>query len=151
MSLYTSSATTPTSMPTASSSTAPVTFNPASSSSAGTGRNGESKQSPLRSITSKSGFVYPPIWSFPPFFTSVPVLPHGNSLPWSPEREREDRADGSRLQPNPSTLSHQLGLWTNLVLNWARHERIWEINVDTPDPPEVFMNRTINRMSPLIS
>lgn len=50
-----------------------------------------------------------------------------------------------RLQPNPSTLSHQIDLWTTLVLNWARHARIWEINVDSPDPPEVFVNKSINR------
>jgi hypothetical protein len=52
-----------------------------------------------------------------------------------------------RLQPNPATLSHQLGLWTTLVLNWAKHNRVWEINTDAIDAPEVFVNKSIDRES----
>jgi ESCRT-II complex subunit VPS25 len=52
-----------------------------------------------------------------------------------------------RLQPNPSTLSHQLGLWTTLVLNWARFSRVWEVNTDSPQPGDVFVNKTIGRES----
>ncbi|ORX34044.1 ESCRT-II complex subunit-domain-containing protein [Kockovaella imperatae] len=78
----------------------------------------ENPPTPLRAITSASGFVFPAIWSFPPFFT---------------------------LQPNPSTLSHQLTLWTNLVLSWAAHERMFMLNCDSPEPGQVFHNKSIKR------
>ncbi|CDZ96274.1 Uncharacterized conserved protein [Phaffia rhodozyma] len=57
----------------------------------------------LSAWTSSSGYVFPPIWSFPPFFTQ---------------------------QPNPETCQHQTNLWTNLILSWARFHRVFEIAVD---------------------
>lgn len=33
------------------------------------------------------------------------------------------------------------------MLNWARHSRVWEINVDSPDSPDVFVNKGISRES----
>ncbi|EAL18636.1 hypothetical protein CNBJ0610 [Cryptococcus deneoformans B-3501A] len=80
----------------------------------------EMAPTPLRSHKSASGFEYPAMWSFPPFFT---------------------------LQPNPQTLAHQLQLWRRLVLDWSRHERVFEMNTDSTgkDVLEVFENRTINR------
>lgn len=75
---------------------------------------------PLRPITSSSGFIYPAIWSFPPFFT---------------------------LQPNTQTLAHQLNLWTNLILNWAKFERVWRVDTEGVEPGEVFSNRSIQRES----
>ncbi|KAL7419202.1 hypothetical protein Q5752_006039 [Cryptotrichosporon argae] len=71
---------------------------------------------PLKPVTSPSGFTYPAIWSFPPFFT---------------------------LQPNPATRMHQLELWAALVLGWARHERVFAINAD--DGAAVFANAAISR------
>lgn len=57
----------------------------------------------------------------------------------------------SRLQPNPSTLAHQLDLWASLVLSWARTERVWEVNCDATDGGgEVFWNRSISRTFPAI-
>lgn len=45
-----------------------------------------------------TSYIYPPVWSFPPFFTP---------------------------QPNPSTHAHQLSLWTDLVLSFCRFHRIF--------------------------
>ncbi|WVF69602.1 hypothetical protein IAT40_004380 [Kwoniella sp. CBS 6097] len=76
-----------------------------------------SVQTPLRPIKSASGFEYPAIWSFPPFFT---------------------------LQPNPTTQAHQLELWRALVLRWAKHERVFEVNTDGENGG-VFENKGIKR------
>ncbi|OCF30405.1 ESCRT-II complex subunit VPS25 [Kwoniella heveanensis CBS 569] len=75
-------------------------------------------QTPLRPVKSASGFEFPAIWSFPPFFT---------------------------LQPNPTTQAHQLELWRALVLRWAKHERVFEVNTDGDDPGGVFDNKGIKR------
>lgn len=64
-----------------------------------------------------------------------------------PSNSTEGSELTDRLQPNPTTLSHQLGLWTTLTLNWARHGRVWEVNVDSPQPGEVFVNKSIGRKS----
>ncbi|WVR04781.1 hypothetical protein IAU60_001793 [Kwoniella sp. DSM 27419] len=72
---------------------------------------------PLRPVKSPSGFEFPAIWSFPPFFT---------------------------LQPNPSTLTHQLEMWRSLVLRWAKHDRIFEVSVDG-ELGAVFENKGIKR------
>ncbi|WVQ75785.1 hypothetical protein IAR50_005418 [Cryptococcus sp. DSM 104548] len=74
----------------------------------------------LRPIKSAGGFEFPAMWSFPPFFT---------------------------LQPNPQTLAHQLVLWRRLLLDWARHERVFEVNVDSADKDllGVFENKSIGR------
>ena len=50
-------------------------------------------------------------------------------------------------QPNPATHAHQLKLWSELVLSWARHERVFVVNVDSPEPGEVFGNKAIGRES----
>ncbi|CAK9785673.1 ESCRT-II complex, vps25 subunit [Cutaneotrichosporon oleaginosum] len=73
---------------------------------------------PLRSSATKSGYVLPAIWSFPPFFT---------------------------LQPNPSTQAHQLTLWSEIILGWAKHDRVFSVNADSPEPGEVFTNGKIQR------
>ncbi|EKD02948.1 hypothetical protein A1Q2_02779 [Trichosporon asahii var. asahii CBS 8904] len=72
----------------------------------------------LRPTTSPTGFERPGIWSFPPFFT---------------------------IQPNPTTQQHQLALWTELVLAWAKHDRVFSVNADSPEPGDVFNNKTIGR------
>jgi hypothetical protein len=36
-------------------------------------------------------------------------------------------------------------------LNWAKHNRIWDINTDAIDAPEVFVNKSIDRESAIIS
>ncbi len=49
------------------------------------------------------------------------------------------------IQPNPATLAQQLNLWTALVMSWAKHERVFEVNCDAVDGGgEVFFNRSIN-------
>ncbi|KAI5451166.1 hypothetical protein NCC49_002042 [Naganishia albida] len=75
----------------------------------------------LRSVTAPSGYVFPAIWSFPPFFT---------------------------LQPNPQTFAHQIGLWTQLLLSWAKFHRVFTLDagaVDGGDCRDVFHNSAINR------
>nr|XP_019046965.1 ESCRT-II complex subunit VPS25 [Kwoniella bestiolae CBS 10118]OCF25895.1 ESCRT-II complex subunit VPS25 [Kwoniella bestiolae CBS 10118] len=84
----------------------------------GTSSSSGAVNTPLTPITSESGFEYPAIWSFPPFFT---------------------------LQPNPSTLSHQLELWRALILRWARHERVFKVNTDSGEAGGVFENKRIKR------
>ncbi|WRT64603.1 uncharacterized protein IL334_001536 [Kwoniella shivajii] len=99
-----------------SSSTPSLSQNYSSPYSRNSDSNG-TVNTPLRPIKSESGFEFPAIWSFPPFFT---------------------------LQPNPSTLSHQLELWRTLVLKWAKHERVYEVNVDG-EVGGVFDNKKIKR------
>ncbi|ODN87735.1 ESCRT-II complex subunit VPS25 [Cryptococcus wingfieldii CBS 7118] len=84
------------------------------------GQGSSAPPTSLRPIKSASGFEFPAMWSFPPFFT---------------------------LQPNPQTLAHQLLLWRNLFLEWARHERVFEVNVDSAgkDVLGVFANKGIGR------
>lgn len=33
------------------------------------------------------------------------------------------------------------------MLNWARFSRVWEVNTDSPQPGDVFVNKTIGRES----
>ncbi|KAJ9108064.1 hypothetical protein QFC20_003633 [Naganishia adeliensis] len=75
----------------------------------------------LRSVTAPSGYVFPAIWSFPPIFT---------------------------LQPNPQTFAHQISLWTQLLLSWAKFHRVFTLDagaVDGGDCRDVFHNSAINR------
>lgn len=73
----------------------------------------------LSSITSPSGYVFPPIWSFPPFFTP---------------------------QPNAATHAHQTTLWTALILSWARWHRVFELRAaDDSTLAAVFENKAIKR------
>lgn len=51
----------------------------------------------------------------------------------------------NRIQPNPTTQQHQLALWTELVLAWAKHDRVFSVNADSPEPGDVFNNKTIGR------
>ncbi|WVN87288.1 uncharacterized protein L203_102466 [Cryptococcus depauperatus CBS 7841] len=90
------------------------------SSGSGLQSTEEASPTPIQPWTSSSGFEFPAIWSFPPFFT---------------------------LQPNPSTLARQLEIWRSLLLAWARHERVFEVNADSTgkDVLQVFENREINR------
>lgn len=51
----------------------------------------------------------------------------------------------ARIQPNPATQQHQLALWTELVLAWAKHDRVFTVNADSPEPGDVFNNKAIGR------
>ena len=52
-----------------------------------------------------------------------------------------------RLQPNLTTQAHQVELWSKLVLDWARAERVFTVDVDAAggDLGEVFENKAIKR------
>lgn len=53
--------------------------------------------------------------------------------------------DAPRIQPNPVTQQHQLALWSELVLAWARHDRVFAVNAESPDPGDIFANKAIGR------
>ncbi|KAK9479660.1 ESCRT-II complex subunit-domain-containing protein [Lipomyces japonicus] len=73
---------------------------------------------PSSSSTSSSGFAFPSIYSFPPFFTK---------------------------QPNHQTWSSQLSLWSDLILAYCRYNRIWRVDLNTAIEWDLFNNRDINR------
>ncbi|GAA5877022.1 hypothetical protein JCM8547_007494 [Rhodosporidiobolus lusitaniae] len=74
--------------------------------------------SPTSSPSSPS-FLYPSLFSFPPFFTR---------------------------QPNPTTWSHQLAQWTTLLLAWCRFTRTWRVELtDERCMREPLRNERINR------
>ncbi|KAL7409861.1 ESCRT-II complex subunit-domain-containing protein [Mrakia frigida] len=112
------------SMSAASSSQAYQPSSPSSSSFQPPAASSSSSLQPPSSMTSftspSTGYIFPPIWSFPPFFTQ---------------------------QPNPQTLLHQTSLWTSLLLSWARFHRVFNLNSEDPPDlmPEVCFNRRINR------
>lgn len=81
---------------------------------------------PLRPVTDVNGFVFPAIWSFPPFFTFVPDSAAALTL-------KLMRSTSYRLQPNAQTFSHQLGLWTSLFLSYCKFYRVFTIDVTAED------------------
>ncbi|GAA6035356.1 hypothetical protein JCM8097_008830 [Rhodosporidiobolus ruineniae] len=73
----------------------------------------------LLPTSSSSGFLFPSLFQFPPFFTR---------------------------QPNPATWSHQLTQWTTLVLAWCRFHRIFRLDLsDETCSREPFNNDRIKR------
>ncbi|GAB7365526.1 hypothetical protein MBLNU230_g6599t1 [Neophaeotheca triangularis] len=62
-------------------------------------------------------FTFPTYTSFPPFYT---------------------------LQPNITTRARQLTLWSQLVLSYCSHHRIFRLPLSSL-PPDLFTNRTISR------
>lgn len=74
---------------------------------------------PLSSPT--SGFLFPSIYSFPPFFTK---------------------------QPNPQTWSHQLSQWIQLILAYCKFTKTSEFNAisnQLVNDSELFNNKAIKR------
>ncbi|TKA55469.1 hypothetical protein B0A53_02395 [Rhodotorula sp. CCFEE 5036] len=73
----------------------------------------------LRPTVDSSGFTFPSLYSFPPFFTR---------------------------QPNPATWNHQLAQWQQLVLAYARYNKLWQVDISqhtAAAPP--FANPHIKR------
>lgn len=109
-----------------------------------TNSNNSSPESTLRPVTSASGYVFPAIWSFPPFFTYVICF----------SVTCEYSFNLISLQPNPQTFAHQIGLWTQLLLSWAKFHRVFFLDAgafDGGDCKEVFHNQAINSMSPSLA
>lgn len=77
------------------------------------------QQRDLKIVRSPSGFVFPTLFSFPPFFTR---------------------------QPNPTTWAKQLAVWHQLILSYTRSHKIFrlELTQGTCDG-ELFNNRNIRR------
>lgn len=66
---------------------------------------------------SSTTFSFPTYTSFPPFYT---------------------------LQPNLTTRARQLTLWSQLILSYATHNRIFRLSLSSP-PPDLFANPAIHR------
>ena len=67
--------------------------------------------------SSTSPFTWPAYTSCPPFYT---------------------------LQPNTSTRTRQLELWSSLITTYCGHHRIFRLNLSSP-PPDLFANTTLSR------
>jgi len=76
------------------------------------------------SANSSDGFVFPPHYSFPPFFT---------------------------LQPNTTTLSRQLALWSSLIRSYCAHNRLFRLSLSTAVGSPPFRNATIDRQLDILS
>ncbi|KAI5203685.1 ESCRT-II complex component [Aureobasidium subglaciale] len=68
--------------------------------------------------TIKDTFTYPPHHSFPPFYT---------------------------LQPNQSTLTRQLSLWSSLIQSHHSHNRLFKLSLSTAPSLPLFTNPRIHR------
>lgn len=71
--------------------------------------------------TEQKPFAFPPLYSFPPFFT---------------------------LQSNTATLATQLTQWTQLVLAWCRHTRTFYLDVDDAQRLSLWGNDALQRRLP---
>lgn len=104
------------------SSGSPVAAPSTAASAAATAAPSSSSLPPppaLASLTSPAGYVFPPVFSFPPFFTP---------------------------QPNAATHAHQTALWTALILSWARWHRVFELRADEGEAmAAVFEHKQLRR------
>ncbi|KAH7095395.1 ESCRT-II complex subunit-domain-containing protein [Paraphoma chrysanthemicola] len=75
-------------------------------------------QAATPSTSTTSGFVFPPHYSFPPFFT---------------------------LQPVASTRSSQLSSWSSLIQSYCRHNRIFSLSIIDALNTPLFHNASLNR------
>ena len=69
------------------------------------------------SNTSTNAFSFPTYTTFPPFYT---------------------------LQPNLTTRARQLTLWSQFILSYAAHNRLYRLSISSP-PPDLFANPAIHR------
>ncbi|KAL1586986.1 hypothetical protein WHR41_03989 [Cladosporium halotolerans] len=72
---------------------------------------------PTTTNLSSATFTLPSYTSFPPFYT---------------------------LQPNLTTRARQLALWTNLILSYAAHARLFRLSLSAP-PANLLSNPTLHR------
>ncbi|KAI5476368.1 hypothetical protein MNV49_007817 [Pseudohyphozyma bogoriensis] len=73
----------------------------------------------VSSLTTTSGFTFPPLFSFPPFFTK---------------------------QPNEQTWTHQQAQWISLILSYARFHKLHRIDISEEGTRiELFHNKLIDR------
>ncbi|KAK5002234.1 hypothetical protein LTR28_011669 [Elasticomyces elasticus] len=100
---------------------APRTYTPAQSSIS-LNASTQSSHSPRPSTPAPTSASYtpPPYTSYPPFYT---------------------------LQPNATTRSRQLSLWSSYILSYTRSQtpRIFRLNLSTALDSSLFHNRTISR------
>ncbi|KAM0793106.1 hypothetical protein ACM66B_000586 [Microbotryomycetes sp. NB124-2] len=77
----------------------------------------------VQPLTTASGFTFPSLYSFPPFFTQ---------------------------QPNAQTWQHQRQQWTTLVLSYCKFHKTSRLELtDATSDLELFNNKAIKRRLPL--
>lgn len=69
-----------------------------------------SETTPSSPATQAASFKYPPLYSFPPFFT---------------------------LQPNANTLATQLSQWSNFITAWCRFNRVFLLDANATSGKEL--------------
>ena len=95
----------------------------------------------LKPITTPTGFVFPAIYSFPPFFTYVSL--HFSPIP--PIRSIS-LISTTRQQPNSTTWEHQSKQWISLILAYAKHHRIFSLALSNETTNlDLFRNASISR------
>jgi ESCRT-II complex subunit VPS25 len=72
---------------------------------------------PPSNPSTNNAFSFPTYTTFPPFYT---------------------------LQPNLTTRARQLTLWSQLILAYAAHNRLYRLSLSSP-PPTLFANPAIHR------
>jgi len=63
-------------------------------------------------------FIYPPFYSFAPFFT---------------------------IQPNVTTRSKQLELWANIICSYCEDKRLFALDISDASKSELWRNNDIDR------
>ncbi|WAQ85869.1 hypothetical protein PtA15_6A498 [Puccinia triticina] len=76
----------------------------------------------LANLTTKTGFKFPSIFSFPPFFTK---------------------------QPNQQTWAHQASLWQQIILSYCKYHRVFKLDISGAST--VFLEESEMFSNPLIS
>ena len=99
--------------------------NPSSSTSISASTSPTASSTALSQPSPSSiGYQFPSHYSFPPFFT---------------------------LQPNLTTLSRQLALWSTLIQSYCAHNRVFRLSLSTASTSPLFNNAAINRKLDIIS
>lgn len=75
-------------------------------------------QAPSSALGSGNPFAFPPIHSFPPFYT---------------------------LQPNTTTLQSQLSTWSTILRSYCRHQRLFRLSLSDQLNSPLFFNRTLGK------
>lgn len=94
----------------------------------------------LQPVTTATGFSFPPIYSFPPFFTQA-------SLFFFSGRTHAQWMKTCRKQRNTKTANAQLSQWTSLILDYCRHHRMYKVDLGANTTGhELWCNADISSM-----
>jgi ESCRT-II complex subunit VPS25 len=93
----------------------------------------------VQPVTSPRGFVFPSLYSFPPFFTQVRRAASSFTSEYL-------RICQNSKQPNEQTWAHQCAQWTTLILAYSRFHKLYRLELtDETCAGELFYNKDINR------